>query len=144
MKQNKFYLLAGTLGLILTTLSVSTIASAYQGKVQVPGRGINQEQFQAMQANRESVEAAITSRDYQAWKNIIDSRPRITDYITADNFDKFAQMHELMQNGQFEEAQKIKAELGLPDNLGAMGGFGPGHGMGRGARMGAQASNESE
>ena len=129
MKQNKFYLLAGVLGLIITTLSVSAVASAYQGKAN-SGAQFDTERFQVMQEERQALDDAISSRNYQAWKEIIDSRPRITDYVTAENFDQFAQMHELRQSGKFDEAQLIAQELGLPENMSEMKGFGHGRMMG--------------
>lgn len=131
MKQNKFYLLASIIGLIITTLTVSAIASAYQGKSDFSSKQFSTEKFQEMQIQRQDLEEAISSRNYQAWKKIIDSRPRITDYVTADNFEKFAQMHELMQAGKFDEAKVVAQELGLPEGMPGMKGFGHGRMMHR-------------
>jgi len=143
MKQNKFYLMVAVLGLILTTLAVSTVSSAYQGDPSVKGPNYSEEERVAFEANREALQTAIESRDYSAWKEIVDSRPKITDYVTADNFDKFAQMHELMIAGKFEEAQAIREELGLPAGLrGGMMGHGRGAMMGRGMGIQNQVTSD--
>ncbi|MBU1202779.1 hypothetical protein KKH39_01920 [Patescibacteria group bacterium] len=131
MNKNKLYILSSFLGLVVTTLVVSNIASAHWGNPSVEGQLTpNTERFQAMQTERDAMVSAIENRDYQAWKEIVDSRPHITDYINESNFDKFAQMHELMMAGKLEEAQAVRDELGLPDAM-----FG-GQGIGKGSHMG--------
>jgi len=121
MKKSKLYLLASFMGLIITTLVVSNMASAAQGEP----RGSN---FDPDRHN--AIQTALENNDYEAWKETVDSRPRITDYINQDNFDKFAEMHQLMLNGDIEGAQAIRDELGLPD-MGMMAkGFKRGFGMG--------------
>lgn len=129
------YLLASFLGLIVTTLAVSSLASA-----QEESRGANFDP-----ARHEAVQTALENRDYQAWKDEVDSRPRMTDYITEENFDQFAEMHELMLAGDREGAQEIRDELGLPDMGRGMGfkkGFGMGKGMGQHDCPFAEEANE--
>lgn len=87
-------------------------------------------------AEREEMEQALTDGDYAKWKEIIDSRPKITDYVNEGNFDRFAEMHKLMKEGDIEGARDIREELGLPDGMGKGMGRGPGTGMGRGMRKG--------
>ena len=55
-------------------------------------------------------------------------RGRVTQVVNKDNFAKFAQAHELAEQGKTDEANKIKAELGL----GLRNGTGMGQGMGYG------------
>ncbi len=119
------YLLASFLGLIVTTLAVSSLVSA-----QEEPRGANFDP-----ARHEAVQEALENKDYQAWKEEIDSRPRMTDYVTEENFDQFAEMHELMLAGDYEGAQEIRDELGLPE-MGRGAGFKKGFGMGN--RAGGQ------
>ncbi|RJQ33573.1 hypothetical protein C4566_03445 [Candidatus Parcubacteria bacterium] len=122
MKKSKMYLLASFLGLIVTTLVVSNIASAAQGEPTGPN-------FDPVR--HEAVQTALENNDYQAWKEAMNSQPRITDYVTEDNFDKFVEMHNLMLAGDREAAEQIRAELGLPgQGKGMMGGFKRGFGMG--------------
>lgn len=127
MKRSKMYLLASFLGLIVTTLAVSSLVSA-----QEEPRGAN---FDPVR--HEAMQEALENKDYQAWKQEVDSRPRMTDFVTEENFDKFAEMHELMQAGDYEGAEAIRDELGLPE-------MGPGKGMGgfkRGNGMGFKAGH---
>lgn len=84
-----------------------------------------------MQERHEQMAQILETKDYNAWKEMIDSKPRITDIITEDNFDKFVKMHELRMNGDNEGAKVVAEELGL-NNFGPRGGFGHGKGMGRG------------
>lgn len=132
MRQNKLYILASFLGLVITTLVVSSVASAHWGNPSVEGQDSSNRPAVMQQHNEnfDALQTALENKDYQAWKDIIDSRPRITDYINESNFDQFAQMHELMMAGKFDEAQAIRDELGLPDDM-----FG-GPKFGRGFRMG--------
>ena len=67
-----------------------------------------------MQEHRTEMEAAIL-QGYDAWKALVEEHPRgrITEVITEDNFDKFVEMHNAKQNGDFETAQQIAEELGL-------------------------------
>ena len=55
-------------------------------------------------------------------------RGRVTQVVNADNFARFAEAHELAEQGNTEEANKIRAELGL----GLHNGSGMGQGMGYG------------
>jgi len=94
-------------------------ASAYQGNPNTKGPNYTEERHVAM-------EKAFENGDYDAWKNLIQGRGRVTQIVTKDNFAKFAQIHELMENGKTAEAQKIRQELGL----GLRNGTGQGRGMG--------------
>jgi len=137
MKKSKFYLLSGFLGLLVTTLAVSSLASAdtldgnfFRGRNMSASQLEQFEQFrEERQAEQEAMEEAMTNGDYQAWKEIIESRPRITDTITENNFSKFVQMHNYMQSGDFEAAQAIHEELDLDE-------FGPGMGIHMGLHKG--------
>ena len=100
------------------------IASAYQGDATVKGPQYSPERHEAM-------EKAFETNDYEAWKNLMQGRGRVSEVITKDNFARFAEAHELMEDGKKEEAQKIAQELGL--GFRAHGGHGKGmRGMGRG------------
>jgi len=138
MKQNKFYLISGVLGLVVTTLIVSSLASAHGLNEQFfKGKNINsvdparqqarEEAYQAREEYQTTIQTALDNGDYNAWREAIDSQPRISDIINQDNFDQFVQMHNYMQSGDFEAAGKIRTELGLPEG---------GHGMHNGFAMG--------
>lgn len=153
MKKSKFYLLSGFLGLVVTTLLVSQLASADELDVNNYRRGQNFDpaRHEEMLANRESMSEqhqalleAIENRDYEAWKSIIDSRPKITDFVTADNFETFAQMHDYMQAGDFEQAKALREELGIEGVGFGMGGHHAMKGMHKGFGMGKNLSEQSE
>ena len=61
----------------------------------------------------EAMEKAFEDNDYDAWKNLMQNRGRVTQLINKDNFSKFAEVHELMEDGKIEEARKIRQDLGL-------------------------------
>ncbi len=137
--KNKFYIISAFAGLLVTTLLVSSMTSAHQlgPNFQANQANLSDEQkaqiearMQQAQEQRDAIEQAIADKDYQAWRDIIDSRPQITDFINQDNFDQFAQMYELMESGDFEGAQQIAEELGLPQM-----GMGMGHGFDGGLHM---------
>jgi len=118
---NKTLLGLGALALLIggAVSVLPGVASAYQGDPNVKGPNYTDERHSAM-------ESAFEKGDYDAWKNLMQGRGRVTQVVTKDNFAKFAQIHELMENGKTAEAQKIRQELGL----GLRNGMG--QGMGRG------------
>lgn len=145
MKKSKFYLLSGLMGLVVTTLVVSSMASADELFTRGPARNLDpdkvaamEEHHEAMEAYHEAMQTAIENGDYAAWKEAVDSVPRITDFVNESNFDQFVQMHNYMQDGDFEAAQEIRDELGLEAwGLGrGMMGFHKGFHMGQ--KLGSQ------
>lgn len=115
------------LGLTALVLGGAVLAPqavfAYRGHPAVKGPNYTEERHAAM-------EKAFETNDYNAWKALMSGKGRVTQVINAQNFPKFAQAHELAEQGKFDEANKIKAELGL----GLRNGAGTGQGMG-GGRM---------
>ncbi|MBN2854548.1 hypothetical protein JXK06_03405 [Patescibacteria group bacterium] len=91
-----------------------------------------------MQADFEAVEAAILANDYNAWKNAIGENNPFAEKVTADNFAKFIEAHNLMN-----EAKEILKGIGIED--GPAMGFGRGQGsakaMGRGHAQGGGMMN---
>lgn len=88
--------------------------------------------FMHTEEEREAIHAAILAGDYQAWFNLVSQDGELPEHlksITADNFAKFAEMHQHM-----ESARAIGEELGLQHpGRGKGKGMGQGMGMGRGA-----------
>lgn len=115
-KLNKKYLGMLVLG-ILALGSVVYSASAHQGDYSQKGPNYSEERHEAMTA-------AFDSNDYNAWKDLMEGRGRVTDVINESNFAQFAEAHRLGLAGDFEGANAIRAELGL--------GNGGGRGMGSG------------
>lgn len=96
----------GLVGLILGGLFVTKNVEAYRGDPTVKGPCYSEERHAAM-------EKAFANNNYDAWKNLMNGRGRVTQIINKDNFSKFAQIHKLVEQGKIEEANKIRTELGL-------------------------------
>lgn len=73
----------------------------------------------------------MESKDYEAWVELMseDGRtPGVLNKITEETFPKFAEAHELAQDGKTQEASQIREELGL--GQGQRQGRGQGNGSG--------------
>ena len=99
-------------------------ASAYKGDPNVKGPNYTAERHEAMTK-------AFENNDYNAWKELMAGKGRVTQVVNEGNFSRFAEAHKLALEGKAEEAKEIRAELGL--GLGNGNGNGQGRGMGRGA-----------
>jgi hypothetical protein len=96
---------------------------AYQGDYSKKGPNYTPERHEAM-------EKAFDNNDYNAWKNLMQGRGRVTQVVTKDNFAQFAKAHTLAEQGKFAEADSIREELGLRTRNGQKTGMGYGQGMG--------------
>lgn len=67
-----------------------------------------------------AVSVALASEsNYGAWRAMMGNRGgRAASVVTEKNYDQFAKMHQLMAEGKFEEAQKIRTDLGLGQGRG--------------------------
>ncbi|PIR06487.1 MAG: hypothetical protein COV55_03015 [Candidatus Komeilibacteria bacterium CG11_big_fil_rev_8_21_14_0_20_36_20] len=116
MKQHKIYLMAGLLGLMVTTLLVSSLASADE----------NNTQFGCDPKKQTAMMEIIDNNDYNAWSALMTDQANqmisrgndLLGKINEENFAKVVQMHQLMADGNFEEAKAIGDELGLPISRG--------------------------
>jgi hypothetical protein len=116
---NKKTIMFGLTTLILGGLVLAPkAAEAYRGDPSVKGPNFTEERHTAM-------EKAFEAKDYNAWKNLMQGRGRATQVVNAQNFAKFAQAHELAEQGKIAEANQIRQELGLGMQNGS------GMGMGR-------------
>ncbi len=120
---NRKSLLVGLASLSLGAILLAPTAFAYKGDPSVQGPNYTLERHEAM-------EEAFANQDYNAWKALMGTRVRVTEVVTQENFSRFAEAHELAQEGRFEEAQQIRAELGLGTRNGSRIGRGRGSGMG--------------
>jgi hypothetical protein len=139
MKTKKYIVGGSAIALMLTTGAVT--ASAYQGDYTQQGPNYDADRHEAM-------EAAFDNLDYEAWAELMDGRGRVTEVVTADNFDLFAQAHALAEAGDYEGADEIRQELGLRgkggERMGALyrGGNGEGRGAGSGQGGGYGRGNK--
>ena len=104
IKENWKVLLAGLGGLALgMAFIIGGTTYAFQGN---PGPKISDEE-------RTEIFAALENNDYNAWKEVVGEECPMIEKITEENFTKLAEAHKLMEDGKFEEARKIREELGL-------------------------------
>ncbi len=122
MKNKKLILSATIISLAITAVFAKQ-TFAYQGDPNKQGPNYSPERHEAM-------EKAFANNDYNAWKNLMQDKGRVTQVINEGNFPKFAQAHKLTEEGKTEEANKIRQELGL----GLRNGSGKGQGMGLGRK----------
>lgn len=92
---------------------------AYRGDPAVQGPSFSPERHEAMTQ-------AFNNNDYNAWKELMQGKGRVTEIVNEGNFARFSEMHKLMLEGKTDEANQIRAELGL----GQGNGYGR-RGMGR-------------
>ncbi len=83
-----------------------SISQAYRSDSSIKGPNYTTERHDAM-------EKALESKDFFSWQKLMEGKGRVTQVVNKDNFDKFSEMHELMEEGKTTEAQKIREELGL-------------------------------
>ena len=123
---NKTSIVLGLTALVIgAAVVLPQAALAYRGDPNVKGPNYTEERHEAM-------EKAFEKNDYNAWKSLMTGRGRVTQVVTPQNFAKFAQAHKLAEQGKTDEANKIRAELGLGLRNGS--GAGQGMGYGRGAK----------
>lgn len=106
----------GFLGLLL----IPSTTLAYRGDPNIKGPNYSAERHEAMTK-------AFENKDYNAWKNLMQGKGRVTQIINEKNFAQFAKAHTLALSGKIDEANKIRQELGL----GLKNGKNQGCGMGR-------------
>ncbi len=118
---NKKTMLLGATALVLGAVAIlPRTVFAYRGDVNVKGPNYTEERHDAMTK-------AFANKDYNAWKALMNGRGA-ANRITASNFAKFAEAHQLSLEGKTAEANAIRAELGLGQQNGL--------GMGQGNRQG--------
>lgn len=115
-------MLLGATALVLGAVTIlPQTVLAYKGDPTVQGPNYTQERHDAMTK-------AFANRDYNAWKALMDGKG-VARRITAENFARFAEAHQLSLEGKTAEATAIRAELGLGQQNGS--GMGQGNGQGR-------------
>lgn len=116
------YLKAVTLALGGLALSSSAV-QAYRGDPNVQGPNYTAERHETMTM-------AFENNDYNAWRQLMQGRGRVTQVVNEGNFARFAEMHKLRLEGKNDEANKIRTELGLGLKNGS------GQAQGQGAQSG--------
>lgn len=69
--------------------------------------------------------AFAANSNFGAWRETMGNRGgRAASVVNEQNFDRFTQMHRLIGEGNYAEAQKIRTELGMGQGRGNGGGCG--------------------
>ena len=119
---NKKTILLGASALVLGAVTIlPQTVFAYKGDATIQGPNYTEERHDAMTQ-------AFANKDYNAWKALMDGKG-VARRITAENFTRFAEAHQLSLDGKTTEAAAIRAELGLGQQNGS--GMGQGNGQGR-------------
>jgi len=117
---NKKSIVLGATALVLGGLVMSPrLAVAYQGDLSIQDPNCTSERHEAM-------EQAFENNNYNDWKELMSGKGRVTQVVTEDNLARFAEAHELAEEGNLDEARAISQELGL--GLGNRNGDGSGQG----------------
>ncbi len=93
-------------GIWLLTIFTLTSVSAYRGDPSIEWPNYSTERHDAMLE-------IFETNDYEGWKELMKDRGRVTEVITAENFDKFVEAHNLALDWKIEEAKAIREELWL-------------------------------
>lgn len=126
MQKNKRVALLGWALIGLFSVGAVSFAYAYRGDNTQTGPSYSEERHALM-------EKAFETNDYSLWKSQVGNQG-VTRKINESNFAKFAQAHLLEEAGKYDEAQKIRTELGLGNGNGAgKGGDNCGCGQGSGS-----------
>jgi hypothetical protein len=120
----------GTIGVAsaLAIGGISSQVSAYKGDIRAVGPYHTEE--------REIEMGDIMNRnDFEGWQELMSEDGRTPGVLrkvdTQEKFDVFSKIYQLKKDGNFDEAEALRAELGL----GQGGGMGQGKGMGGGRGM---------
>ncbi|MGV8171454.1 MAG: hypothetical protein ACP5OA_02045 [Candidatus Woesearchaeota archaeon] len=108
-------ILLGIVAIFIVSIASLGVVLAYRGNPEVQGPNYDAQVH-------EQLEAAMEAGDYNAWiqireDNNLPMRGRIFQVITADNFDKYVELHEANLAGDTAKADAIKAELGLGQGM---------------------------
>lgn len=132
MKTTNKVLIGSVIG-VAAIGAIATSTLAYRGDYNQKGPNYSPERHEIM-------EQAFENNDYNTWKEQMAGRGRVTEVINEENFEQFAEAHKLAEEGNYDEADQIRAELGLRtrngETQGEGYGQGRGHGRGQGQGMG--------
>jgi hypothetical protein len=110
------YILLGALAVPVFIIGGMFASSIHNADAAQTVQG-SQRSFQRAQhpMHNETVESALEAGDYQAFVAAHTDGDVMLEKITEDNFTKFIEMYTLRKSGDFEGAQAIADELGLPE-----------------------------
>ncbi|HAT03190.1 MAG TPA: hypothetical protein DCS29_00220 [Candidatus Magasanikbacteria bacterium] len=139
MKKTAYFVLGSVAALAVLVVGALTVSAAQQesdintdtsdrpmwGHMMRGEGGLNEE-------HRAEMDSLLQVGNYDAWKAAMETHatemgkdtPPMLEQVTAENFDRFVEMHNLMKAGDRDGAKAIADELGLKEM-----------GLGRGGKM---------
>lgn len=128
--KNKYYLLTGLIGLLVTTAIIGSVSQA--GFNQEARSEIDSAKLEEIKERRLEIKNIFETEDYNAWQELMNEKANkleetaenIRENITQDNFETMIEIHTLMEEGNREEARELMQELREETGLG-------GHGFGK-------------
>ena len=128
---NKTLLTLGASALVLGALVILPgTVGAYRGDPSMESPDCTEERHEEM-------EQAFETENYEAWANLMQGKGRVTQVVNEDNFARFVEAHRLAEEGNADEAMRIRQEeLGLGLGNGSGDGSGQGQGEGQGQKRG--------
>ena len=121
-KSNK--ILIGSFAVAMIGAFTVSSAMAYQGNYSKKGPAYSSERHTAMTE-------AMNDNNYEAWKELMNGRGRITEVINEDNFADFVKARKLGQAGDTAGADEIRQKLGIRTSNGKKVGAGYSKGQDR-------------
>lgn len=108
--KNKYYLVGGLIAIMVSVIGVTSLVSANFRK----GGEFNPE-------NCPEKHQAMSFESFDVWAekmnemagNLEKQAQEIRASITEEHFENLSQVHQLMEEGNFEEAKRLREELGL-------------------------------
>ena len=111
-------LLIAAIALIITAGTVSLVDAQMKEKKEMNQSEFNIEMGAEKEVYQAEMQNIMENGTYKEWKTLMESKPRMTDYITEENFEVFRKVHKLKQAGDYEGAKKLWEELGIDKEFG--------------------------
>jgi len=106
--------MVGLAALALTLVLTAGLGSvyAYSGEYGFKAKNLSPEKYQDMTEKRGIMNEIYKNNDYNAWKQIMEEKVgEMGKQISEENFSQMAEIHSLMQQGEYEKARELKQGL---------------------------------
>jgi len=119
MKEIKKILPLTIMSLAIVTLTAGALSTYahFGNKANKEGMNFDPAKMEEMKVMHQAVESAIENNDYNAWQEAVaqDSMlaEKFGDQINEETFTAMVQIHQLMEEGKFDEARQLQEESGL-------------------------------
>ncbi|MBU4370247.1 hypothetical protein KKG58_05905 [Patescibacteria group bacterium] len=123
MTSNKRIVGLAVLALTLVLTAGLSSVYAFQGGFGSKRGEFSPEKFQEMTEKRGAgaMNEIFENNDYEAWKSLMQEKVNemekrvgeMKEKINEENFSQMTEIHNLMQQGEYEKAKELKQELGF-------------------------------